>query len=98
MSTPFRTPQDYELFLYTLTEQFPSVRQSTVVFVRRGASLARVTGELYFDYNIRLVVRERVLYHRLPLVVDEYGSVVWRKSGKMSRKSRHGQGFLATQN
>lgn len=26
MSNPFRTPEDYELFLYTLTEQFSDVR------------------------------------------------------------------------
>ncbi|MEN8215750.1 MAG: hypothetical protein ABFS56_05120 [Pseudomonadota bacterium] len=25
-----RTPEDYELFLYTLAEQFPSVRSSTL--------------------------------------------------------------------
>jgi hypothetical protein len=48
MTNPFRTPEDYELFLYTLTEQFPSVRSSTIVFIRRGATLARVIGELYF--------------------------------------------------
>jgi hypothetical protein len=24
MNNPLRTPEDYELFLYTLTEQFPS--------------------------------------------------------------------------
>ena len=54
---PLRTPEDYELFLYTLTEKFPSVRHSTMTFVRRGASLARVTGELLFDQEIRLVVR-----------------------------------------
>jgi hypothetical protein len=29
MNNPLRTPEDYELFLYTLTEQFPSVRRST---------------------------------------------------------------------
>ena len=29
MSNPLRTPEDYELFLYTLTERFPSVRRST---------------------------------------------------------------------
>ncbi len=58
MNNPLRTPEDYELFLYALTEQFPSICRSTVVFVRRGASLARVAGELYFDHKVRLVVRE----------------------------------------
>ncbi|MEN8217093.1 MAG: hypothetical protein ABFS56_12140 [Pseudomonadota bacterium] len=48
MNNPLRTPEDYELFLYTLAEQFPSVRSSTLVFIRRGATLARVTGELQF--------------------------------------------------
>ena len=39
MSNPLRTPADYELFLYTLAEQFPVVRRSTVTLVRRGATL-----------------------------------------------------------
>ena len=83
MSNPFRTAEDYELFLYTLTEQFASVRHSTLVFIRRGASLTRVTGEVSFDYAVRLVVRERVLYDRLPLVIDEYGYEVWRGEEKL---------------
>ena len=70
MNNPLRTPEDYELFLYTLTEQFPSIRRSTVTFIRLGATLARVAGELYFDQRVRVVVRERVLYHRLPAVID----------------------------
>lgn len=83
MSNPLRTSEDYELFLYTLGEQFPSVRRSTVTFIRRGASLARVAGELDFDYDIRLVVRERVVYHRLPVVIDWYGYEVWRGNEKL---------------
>ena len=83
MSDPFRTPEDYELFLYTITEAFSSVHSSTLAFIRRGATLARVVGELYFAHNIRLVVRERVLYHRLPLVVDWYGYEVWQGDVKL---------------
>lgn len=77
MNNPLRTCEDYELFLYRLSAQFPLVRQSTVRYIRRGASLARVTGELYFDHSIRLVVRERVVYQRLPVVIDSYGYEVW---------------------
>ena len=33
MSNPLRTSEDYELFLYTLTEQFPVVRSSEYTFV-----------------------------------------------------------------
>ena len=83
MNNPLRTPEDYELFLYTITEQFPSVRRSTVTFSRRGASLGRVSGELHFDHEIRLVVRERVLYDRLPVVIDGYGYEVWRGTEKL---------------
>jgi hypothetical protein len=57
---PFRTAEDYERFLYNLT------------FVRIGVTLARVAGELTFDYGIRLVVRERVLSGRLPITLDWY--------------------------
>jgi len=78
MNNPLRTPGDYELFLYTLTEQFSAVRRSTITFIRRGASLARVAGELYFDNDIRLVVRERLVYNRLPVIIDSYGYEVWQ--------------------
>ncbi len=83
MSNPLRTSEDYELFLYTLTEQFPAVHRSTVALIRRGATLARVAGELYFDHDVRLVVRERLVYHRLPVVIDWYGYEVWRGNEKL---------------
>ena len=51
MSNPLRTLEDYELFLYTLTEQFPLVHRSTVVLVRLGNSLARIAGALHFRNN-----------------------------------------------
>lgn len=70
MSDPFRSPEDYELFLDNLPGQFKSIRQSTITFVRRGASLGRVAGEIHFDAGFRLVVRERILFDRLPLVID----------------------------
>jgi hypothetical protein len=83
MSNPLRTPADYESFIYSLCEQFSVVCRSTVRFVRRGTTLARVVGELYFDKNVRLVVRERILYHRLPAVIDEYGYEIWQGDEKL---------------
>lgn len=83
MTNSLRTPEDYELFIYSLTEQFPLVQRSTVCVIRLGTTLARVTGELYFEKKIRLVVRERILYHRLPAVIDEYGYEVWRGEEKL---------------
>jgi hypothetical protein len=83
MSEHFRTPEDYELFLYTLAERFSSVRRSTITFIRRGTSLARVAGELFFDHDIRLVMRERLICDRLPIAVDWYGYEVWRGEEKL---------------
>ncbi|PIX41647.1 MAG: hypothetical protein CO096_06810 [Armatimonadetes bacterium CG_4_9_14_3_um_filter_66_14] len=77
MSSALRTIEDYEFFLYTLAEQFPSIRRSTLRLIHRGQTLARVTGELRFDGEVRLVVRERLLYDRLPVRIDEYGYEVW---------------------
>jgi len=83
MNNPLRTPEDYELFLYTLAEKFPSVRCSTIIFVRRGATLARVTGELFFDRDFRIVVRERILHHRIPAAIDWYGYEIWKGEEKL---------------
>jgi hypothetical protein len=83
MTNPLRTPDDYELFVYTLAEQFPSIHHSYLVFVRSGATLARVSGAIVFDADIRLVVRERLMFERLPGVIDGYGYEVWRADQRL---------------
>jgi hypothetical protein len=47
MNSPFRTLQNYELFLYILIEQIPGIARSAIVFVRVGASMAKVSRELF---------------------------------------------------
>ena len=83
MSNYLRTLEDYELFLYTITQQFGSIRRSTLVLVRRGSTLARMTGELYFDGGIHLVARERILAHQNPIAIDWYGYEVWQDDEKL---------------
>ena len=83
MTNPLRSAEDYELFLYGLPEKYSSVQRSTIAFVRRGASLARVAGELYFDHKFFIVVRERILFQRLPVVIDWYGYEVWQGDQKL---------------
>lgn len=83
MSDSLRTVEDYELFLYSLSERFPAIRRSTLVLARRGATLARVAGELSFDLGFRLVVRERLVFDRLPVVIDSYGYEIWRADEKL---------------
>jgi len=62
---------------------YSAVHRSTVTFVRRGASLARVAGELYFADDIRLVIRERLVYDRMPVMIDSYGYEVWKGEEKL---------------
>ncbi len=83
MNQYFRTPEDYELFIYTLKERYPSIRRSTLTFVRRGATLARVAGTLFFSNGIRLVVRERLAFHHLPVVITWYGYEVYQGEEKL---------------
>lgn len=83
MTNPLRTPDDYELFIYTLAEQFRVIRRSTLIFVRYGSTLARVAGEIYFDNDIRLIIRERLTFDRLPMVIDGYGYEVWQADQKL---------------
>jgi len=83
MSHPFRTLADYELFLYTLAQRHPSIRHSSLILVRRGTSLARVEGEIAIEGGCRIVVRERIVADRLPLVIDGYGYEIWRDDEKL---------------
>ncbi|PDV99895.1 toxin-antitoxin system TumE family protein [Candidatus Chloroploca asiatica] len=83
MTNPLRTADDYELFIYALEDRFRSIRRSTLIFVRTGSTLARVSGEIMFDADIRLVVRERLMFERLPGVIDGYGYEVWQGDEKL---------------
>ncbi|MBM3145778.1 MAG: hypothetical protein FJ010_12590 [Chloroflexi bacterium] len=83
MKNPFRAPEDYELYVYSLIEKFPSIKRSTLTFIRLGSTLGRVSGEIHFDNDIRLIVRERVLYNRLPIVLDWYGYEEYRGEEKL---------------
>ena len=83
MNNPLRTAEDYELFIYSLPERFNSIRHSTLTFVRLGASLGRISGELHFDHEFRLTIRERILFDRLPVAIDWYGYEVWRAGEKL---------------
>jgi len=78
MNNPLRTPDDYELFVYTIHGQYPKIAHSTVAFIRIGMTLARLIGEIEFEAGYRLVIRERLVYTRLPAVIYWYGYEVWK--------------------
>ena len=82
MKNPLRTPEDYELYIYKLKEKYPCIQSSALTFVRRGASLARVSSELHFTTNIRLIIHERIIFDRLPAIIDSYGYEFWQGDKK----------------
>jgi len=83
MNNPLRSADDYELFIYTLVERYWSIQSSTVVFERRGTSLARVAGELVLQQGFRIVVRERDVFDRSPATIEWYGYEVWQEEQKL---------------
>ncbi len=84
MNNPLKTLQDYELYLYTLAETFPSILRSTMVLIRRGLTLAKSAGEIHFAKGFRLVVRERLLFDRQPGIIDWYGYEIWKGETKLA--------------
>jgi len=83
MKNPLRTAEDYELYIYTIAERYPEIIRSTVTFVRVGATLARVDGEIEFKEGYRLTLRERIVYARLPAWIDWYGYEIWKGTEKL---------------
>lgn len=83
MKNALRTPEDYEHFIYSLQDKYNVIEHSTVTFVRKGAFLAKISGELHFAQKIKLVIRERIIFDRLPAVIDWYGYEVWQGDKKL---------------
>lgn len=83
MNNPLRSADDYELFIYTLAERYSSIQSSTLVFERRGSTLARVAGEIMFERDFRIAVRERVVFDRLPAYIEWYGYEIWQGDQKL---------------
>lgn len=73
----FQSLRDYEEFIYTLPQQFPTIVYSTLVVVRRGRRVATVSGEIMFSHGYRLVVKERLTFDSGQLVLTRYGYEVW---------------------
>lgn len=80
---PYQSLRDYEEFIYTLPQRFPSIAYSTLVIVRRGARMAILSGEIIFPQGYRLLVRERLTFDAGPLVLKRYGYEVWQGNEKL---------------
>src|SRR3972149_518970 len=80
---PFQSLREYELFVYTLPEQFRNVGRSTLVVAQRGRLFAEVTGEATLPDGYRLLVYERLVWDTGPIAIEDYSYEVWNGSDKL---------------
>jgi hypothetical protein len=79
----FQSLRDYEVFVYTLPQEYASIHYSTLVVARRGRFLAELKGELAFSNRCRLVVYERLTWDTGSLIIRGYSYEVWRDNEKL---------------
>jgi hypothetical protein len=72
------TIADYEVFVYNLSNTFPSILSSTLRVVRTGPAAGQVVGTMIFPNDIRLDVAELVDFDAGRLEILQYGYVVWQ--------------------
>ena len=81
---PFRSLRDYEEFVYTLRQRFPSIQRSTVIIVQRGKRTATLQGEITFAQGYRIALKERLSFDEGSVVIEDYGYELWYKGDKIA--------------
>jgi hypothetical protein len=74
---------DYELLIYALQDDYPSIQMSTLTIIRQASDVATVEGELFFYGDLHLEVLEVVRFDLIPPRLSRYGYAVWRGSEKL---------------
>jgi hypothetical protein len=74
---PLQSLPEYEQFIYTLPQRYTSIRSSTLTVIRRGATVARLTGIVEFVGGYRLVVREKLSFAETPGFIVGHGYEIW---------------------
>jgi len=70
------SPRTYEAYIYGLSEHYPSIQRSTLVYIPSGALFGRVEGMVFFAGQVILCVQE---YLNFELgVIEGYGYEVSR--------------------
>jgi hypothetical protein len=75
---PLESLVEYERFIYQLQQEYPLIRRTTLVVIRRGASIAVLSGEVSLPGGFRLIVREQLSFVRSPGEIKSYGYEVWQ--------------------
>jgi len=77
------TLADYELFIYALQDDYPTIQTSTLTVIRQASDVATVEGEVLFRTGLRLHVLEVVRFDLTPPRLARYGYEVWRGDEKL---------------
>lgn len=80
---PFQSLRDYELWVYSLPEQYKAIKYSTLLVAQRGRKLAELAGEIAFLRGYRLVVYERLTWDTGQLLIEGYSYEVWLGGDKL---------------
>jgi hypothetical protein len=81
---PFQSLREYEEYVYTLKQQFPSIQRSTLVIIRRGKRTAVLQGEIAFTNGYRISLKERLSCDSGPLLIEDYGYELWHNNEKIA--------------
>jgi len=67
--------EEYEIFIYTLQQDYQNIKASTLVFKRTSSHSAQVIGWIYFRNNIKLRVVETIDF--IDRLIIDYSYEVW---------------------
>ena len=81
MTPSLAIQQEYEKYIYAIPSLHPQVEKSTLVFVRTGRYLAKITGEIFFKHDIRLKVLQMLDFGRSEIL--RYSYTVFRNQEKL---------------
>ena len=67
---------EFEYFVYGITDQYPEITVSTLVFKRLGRTIGELSGEIKFTKDIKLKIFERIDFS--DDMIEAYGYEVYR--------------------
>jgi hypothetical protein len=77
------TLADYEAFVYSLQDRFPTILRTTLTVIHRGQNVAELRGDIEFEGALRLGVREYLRFDLEPPRLLQYSYEVWRGDEKL---------------
>lgn len=80
---PFQSLHEYEEFIYSLQNSFPTIQRSTLVIIQRSRGYAELSGEIHFGQAIRLNVYERLVWSAAAVRIQGYSYEVWQNEQQL---------------